>query len=117
MVTVVIKKHNHLIKGFEIKGHALDEHTKGDLYDLVCNSVSVLSQSVLIGCIDVLKLKPSYEMKDGYLKLDMENLKSEKAEVLLETFEKSIESTILGLDQELGYKKSSRYITLIDEEV
>ena len=43
------------------------ENTIGDAYDLICNSVSVLSQSTLIGMDEVLKLNSNYEIKmDSY---------------------------------------------------
>ena len=69
---------------------------------------------------EVLKLNCTYEMNDGYLKLDLQDFNSdelEKAQVLLQTFEKSLESVILGFDQLVGKKKCMKYITLIKEEV
>ena len=41
----------------------------------------------------------------------------DEAQVLLRTFEKSLESVILGFDQIVGKKKRREYITLIKEEV
>ena len=59
-------------------------------------------------------------MKDGYLNLDLQDFTSEeieKTQVLLRTFEKSLESVILGFDALVGKKKRMEYITLIKEEV
>ena len=59
-------------------------------------------------------------MKDGYLNLDLQDFTSEeieKTQVLLRTFEKSLESVILGFDALVGKKKCMEYITLIKEEV
>ena len=92
----------------------------GEAFDLVCNCVSVLSQSVLIGIDEVLKLNCTYEIKDGYLKLDFTDFSKEELEetqVLLKTFEKSLESVILGFDQMFGNNKRREYITLLKEEV
>ncbi len=128
MIKVKIKQHNSNIVGFVINGHALsdgrdfsnDPALIGEAFDLICNSVSVLSQSVIIGLDEVLKLKSTYEMKDGYLKLDLQEFDLEElkqAQVLLKTFEKSLESVIVGFDQLTGKKKRKEYITLIKEEV
>ncbi|BCZ44714.1 hypothetical protein psyc5s11_07810 [Clostridium gelidum] len=128
MVKVKIKQHNENIVGFVMNGHALsddrdfsnDPALVGESFDLICNSVAVLSQSVIIGLDEVLKLNSTYEIKDGYLKLDLQDFNLEElnqAQVLLKTFEKSLESVILGFDQLVGQKKRREYITLIKEEV
>jgi uncharacterized protein YsxB (DUF464 family) len=128
MVKVKIKQHNNNIVGFVINGHALSDDRDfsndlalvGEAFDLICNSIAVLSQSVIIGLDEVLKLNSTYEMKDGYLKLDLQDFNLEElnqAQVLLKTFEKSVESVILGFDQLVGEKKRKEYITLMKEEV
>lgn len=128
MITVKINEKESKIVGFVMDGHALsddrdfssDSALVGEAFDLICNSVSVLSQSVIIGLDEVLKLNSTYEMKDGYLKLDLQDFNEEEldeAQVLLRTFEKSLESVILGFDQIVGKKKRREYITLIKEEV
>lgn len=128
MIKVKINQHKSNIVSFVIDNHALpadrdfnnDVALVGEAFDMVCNSVSVLSQSVIIGLDEVLKLNSTYEMGDGYLKLDLQdfNLEEiEQAQVLLKTFEKSLESVILSLDQMFGSKKRREYITLIKEEV
>ncbi|WP_026886250.1 ribosomal-processing cysteine protease Prp [Clostridium beijerinckii] len=128
MIRVKIKQHNDNIVGFVMNGHAMgndrdfssDSALIGEAFDIICNSVSVLSQSVIIGLDEVLKLNSTYEIKDGYLKLDLQDFNLEElnqAQVLLKTFEKSLESVILGFDQLVGQKKRREYITLIKEEV
>ena len=128
MITVKINKKESKIVGFVMNGHALsddrdfsrDSALVGEAFDLICNSISVLSQSVIIGLDEVLKLNSTYEIKDGYLKLDLQDFNEEEldeAQVLLRTFEKSLESVILGFDQIVGKKKRREYITLIKEEV
>ena len=128
MIKVKIVKKNNDIVNFVINNHAMPEGRDfqtdaclvGEAFDMVCNSVSVLSQSVIIGLDEVLKLNCTYEMKDGYLKLDLSDFSFEelrKAQVLLLTFEKSLESVMLSLDNMFGKQKRMEYITLIKEEV
>ncbi|WP_315073398.1 ribosomal-processing cysteine protease Prp [uncultured Clostridium sp.] len=128
MIKVKVKQHKDVIVGFVINGHAMsgdrdfsnDSALIGEAFDMICNSVSVLSQSVIIGLDEVLKLNSTYEMKDGYLKLDIQDFNQEElnqAQVLLKTFEKSVESVILGFDALVGQKKRKEYITFIKEEV
>ena len=123
MIKIRIFGKEDLRLGFKIEGHALSKaeiEKSGDAYDLICNSVSVLSQSVLIGMEEVLKLKIKYKINDGFLHIDISNLKDqdkEKAQVLLLTFEKSIESLIESLKLTFGNNKDSEYIRLLKEEV
>lgn len=123
MIEIRIESKNENIISFKINNHALigrEAILAGDAYDMVCNSVSVLSQSVVIGLDEVLKLNVNYEIRDGYLAIDLNGFTQEEIEqsqVLLRTFEKSIESTILSLDEMFGSKKRREYITLIKEEV
>lgn len=123
MIKVKIRSKKSKILSFIIDNHALAEREAilaGDAFDMVCNSVSVLSQSVIIGLDEVLKLNVNYEVKDGYLALDLKGFTQEEIEqgqVLLKTFEKSLESVILSLDEMFGIKKRKEYIILIKEEV
>ncbi|GAB6169311.1 hypothetical protein JCM1393_17710 [Clostridium carnis] len=124
MIKVTIFKNNNLSLGFKIKGHALSrreiEKETGDVYDLVCNSVSVLSQSTVIGMEEVLKLPIKYKVEDGFLQINLFNLNKEeieRAQVLLLTFEKSLESLMMSLKVSFGKNKDSEYIRLLKEEV
>ena len=123
MIKIKIYEKENLRLGFKIEGHALSKaeiEKTGDAYDLICNSVSVLSQSVIIGIEEVLKLKVKYSINDGFLHINLSNLKKqeiEKTQVLLLTFEKSIESLMESLKLTFGNKKDSEYIRLLKEEV
>lgn len=123
MIKLDIYTTKDIIIGFRIQNHALREREMilvGEAYDMVCNSVSVLSQSVLIGLDEVLKLNVPYEMADGYIKLDLKELDEEelqKAQVLLKTFELSIDSILLSLEQSFGKNKADQYIYVKKEEV
>lgn len=123
MIEIKIRSEKDTILSFSINNHALidrDAIMAGDAYDMICNTVSVLSQSVIIGFDEVLKLNVNYEMKDGYLALDLNGFTQEEIEqgqVLLKTFAKSLESVILSLDESFGINKRKEYITLKNEEV
>ena len=123
MIKIRILKKDDLRLGFKIEGQALSRaeiEKSGNAYDLICNSVSVLSQSTLIGMEEVLKLKVKYEINDGFLHINLSNLKIQEIEncqVLLLTFEKSIESLMESLKLTFGSKKDSEYIRLLKEEV
>lgn len=123
MIEIKIFKKENLRLGFKIEGHALSKaelEKSGDAYDLICNSVSVLSQGTLIGIEEVLKLKVRYKINDGFLHINLSNLKDqdlEKCQVLLLTFEKSIESLMQSLKLSFGSKTDSEYIRLLEEEV
>ncbi|GFP77257.1 ribosomal-processing cysteine protease Prp [Clostridium fungisolvens] len=123
MIKLDIYTTKDIIIGFRIQNHALREREMilvGEAYDMICNSVSVLSQSVLIGLDEVLKLNVPYEMADGYIKLDLRELNEEelqKAQVLLKTFELSIDSILLSLEQSFGKNKADQYIYVKKEEV
>ncbi|GFZ31151.1 hypothetical protein CSC2_16770 [Clostridium zeae] len=123
MIKLDIYTTKDIIIGFRIQNHALREREMilvGEAYDMICNSVSVLSQGVLIGLDEVLKLNVPYEMADGYIKLDLKELDEEelqKAQVLLKTFELSIDSILLSLEQSFGKNKADQYIYVKKEEV
>lgn len=123
MIKIIIRSDNNNITSFKVSNHALvgrEAIIAGDAYDMVCNTVSVLSQSVIIGLDEVLKLNVNYEIGDGLLALDLNGFTQEEieqAQVLLKTFEKSLDSTIVSLDHSFGIKKRKEYITLKKEEV
>lgn len=124
MIKVIIFKRKHISLGFKIEGHALSreeiESTTGDSYDMICNSVSVLSQSVVIGMQEVLKLPIKYEINDGFLSLNLNDLNEEdieKGQVLLLTFEKSLESLMMSLEASFGKNRRNKYIKIKFEEV
>ena len=121
-VSIQSDKQKNIIS-FTMKGHAMENRDAilaGEAYDMVCNSTSVLSQSVIIGLDEVLNLNVNYEIGEGYLKVELNGFTREeikKAQVLLKTFEKSLESLILGLDMSLGKETRCKYIKIKKEEV
>lgn len=121
MIKIKIKSKKLDIISIDIKGHARETAMEvGEAYDMVCNSVAVLSQSLLLGLEEVLKLNCSYTLQDGYISLDLTDLPEDelkKAQVLLKTFDISLESLMISLEQNFGIKKRDKYIELLKEEV
>lgn len=123
MIKIRIETKTNNIMSVTIKNHALRERDMilaGEAYDMICNSVSVLSQSAIIGLDEVLKLNVNYEVSDGYLKIDLAGFSNDEvkeAQVILKTLEKSLESVILSIEQSFGNKKRCEYIDYKKEEV
>ncbi|KEH87487.1 ribosomal-processing cysteine protease Prp [Clostridium novyi] len=108
MIEAIFKKKNENIVSFKMEGHAgFDEYNK----DIVCSAVSAISQTTLIGILEVLNIHAEYRIVDGFLSLSieektMEDIKS--CQVLLHTM-------LLGLrSMEQGYRD---YINVREEEV
>jgi Predicted ribosomal protein len=108
MVNVIFNKKDRELVSIKMVGHA---ESVGEGYDLVCCAISTVSQTILIGILEVLKLKITYSLDDGLLNFSLENLPDEdikKCQVLMETM-------LLGLKSiEIGY---GEYIKIEVEEV
>ena len=109
MVKVIIKFKNNNINSFEFRGHA-NSAEYGQ--DIVCASVSGISQTILLGLIDILDDNIKYKIESGYLyfiipnNIDIDILG--KVNVLTNTL-------MLGLE---NIKKNySEYIYIKKEEV
>lgn len=108
MTEIKFKRKSGQIVSFSMDGHS-DYAGSGE--DIVCAALSVLSQSMVIGIEEVLKINLKYEIEDGFLTLSIEdNTEDEinKCQVLLQTMLKSIESMIISYGE---------YINLEIEEV
>lgn len=108
MVNVIFNKKDCNLVSVSMSGHA---ESVGEGYDMVCCAISTISQTILIGVLEVLKLKITYSLDDGFLNFSLEKLPDEeirKCQVLMETM-------LLGLKSiEIGY---SGYIKIEVEEV
>lgn len=108
MTSVTFKKKDEYLISFKIKGHAgFDEEGE----DIVCSAISMISQTTLIGILEVLKIDVEYCIEDGFLNLSLEKKSMdeiEESQVLLQTM-------LLGLKNiEITY---GDYINVIVEEV
>lgn len=93
MTKIVIYKSKSHIVGFEISGHT-GYAEEGS--DIVCSAVSSMSQMVVVGIKDVLKLNAFVEISDAYLKLKLseKDIENNFAEVLLKSLEKSLKEIV-----------------------
>lgn len=109
MTSVIFKKENEKLVAFKIEGHSgFDELDR----DIICSAISMVSQTTLIGILEVLKVEAEYCMdEDGFLSLSLKGKSMEeieKCQVLLKTM-------LLGLENiQISY---GEYINVIVEEV
>ncbi|MBE7075321.1 MAG: ribosomal-processing cysteine protease Prp [Clostridiales bacterium] len=109
MTNVQILKQKHTILGFVVSGHS-GYAEEGS--DIVCSAISSLSQSAIVGLENVLNLKPMVKIneKKAYLSCYLPNnltaKQMEHAQIVLKTFEQSVNLLLLG------DKKLKKYITL-----
>ncbi len=89
-VSICRDKNGNIIS-YEVAGHAGCEDEDG--YDLVCNSVSVLTQAPLIGLERYLKLKPHYTVDEesGIFTLELDKTNS-STQAILETMYLALQS-------------------------
>jgi len=99
MTDIKMFKNKNIFVGFECSGHTgYDEYGK----DILCASISAITQSIVIGLKDVcgINIKLVRRDKDGYIKamipLDLEENKINNAQVLFETLHKSIKDLMIG---------------------
>jgi len=108
MTSVIFKKKNEKLIAFKIEGHAgFDDFNK----DIVCSAISAISQTTLIGILEVLKIHAEYNVEDGFLSVSIEKESMddiEKCQVLLQTM-------LLGLkSMEISYEN---FVNVKEEEV
>lgn len=110
MIKVCIKRNiDRSISEFKVIGHAYaDEPGK----DIVCAAVSMLTQTIVLGLCQVIKIKVSYEITEGllYCKIpnDLSQQHREQTNNLLETM-------VLGIKN--IQESYSEYIIVHDKEV
>lgn len=90
---------NNNISKVLVSGHAGFK----DSDDIVCASISAITQTALLGLIKVVGLDINYEVEDGYLSFQVpNNLEAEdqiKVEAIVQTMKEGL------LDIQSGYKK------------
>ena len=103
----IYKKENNII-GFVVSGHS-GYAREGS--DIVCSAISTLAQSACVGLENVLNLKPQIKIDENTAYLScylpkLNNSQMSKAQIVLNTFEKSVNLILLG------DKKIKKYINL-----
>jgi uncharacterized protein YsxB (DUF464 family) len=107
MVNVEIYYEGKQVKGFVVEGHA-GSAPQGE--DLVCASISALTQTALLGLDAFLTVKPIWEMdNNGYLECWVpENLSAvelKKADIIISTLELGLKSIEESYGQYLQVRK------------
>lgn len=112
MIKVRFVKDSRGLISFQVSGHA--EYVDGsetEYDDVVCGSVSILAQTVIIGVTEVLKIDAKYKALEADISLNLNDRTEEdihKCSVLMKTM-------LLGLKSvEMSY---SEYIKVLVEEV
>ena len=88
MINAVLKTNEHGdYIGFEVKGHS-GSNVRGR--DIVCAAVSSIVQTVLIGIDEVVGVKDTYIIDDGYIKCSIPNDLSEAQSLQIQTLIKTM---------------------------
>ena len=106
MTKVVIFKSKSHILGFEISGHS-GYAEEGS--DIVCSAISSISQMVVVGIKDVLKIGAFVEISNGYLKLNLSQKDAENAAVLEISAGMAMETEMLGGRTPVGDKLLAKH--------
>lgn len=110
MINITINRnHKKDIVSFSVEGHAYADEVGRDI---VCASISILTQTIVLALHDVANIDVTYEMNDGFLYCEIpDNIDvtcREKANIIFDTMLTGIKGTM---------EMYSDYIKLQDEEV
>lgn len=97
-----------MVTGYKVSGHA--GAAEAGEYDLICNSVSVLTQAPIIGLERHLQRKPSYRVdeEDGILEVALNSAPDELSQVLLMTMYYGMEELAQQFPQYVRIKEHRR---------
>jgi hypothetical protein len=108
MITVDINRNEQgMIVGYRVSGHSgYAEHGS----DIVCSSVSVLTQAPLLGLERHLKLKPSYSVNvdDGVLEVALNSAPNDLTQAILQTMVYGLESIVRQCPQYVRIQEHRR---------
>lgn len=103
MVKVWFIREGDEICGFSIKGHAgFREHGR----DIICAAISAISQQVVIGIVNYLKIDAKPEIKDGFLQIDLREIDRSEWKRELDTLFQSMYMMLLQIEEQ--YPKQLR---------
>lgn len=110
MISIIINKDiEKNIVSFSVKGHAYADEFGNDI---VCASISILTQTAVLALHEVGDIDVMYEMYDGFLRCeipdDIEANQRERANIILDTMLIGIKGTV---------EMYPDYIKLQDKEV
>lgn len=105
MIEAVFNKKFDNLVSVMIKGHA-ESVEQG--YDMVCSAVSAISQSILIGITEVLKLNIKYSLEDGFLSFSLDGIDENdilKCQVLMKTMLLGLKSIEISFSEYIVVKE------------
>lgn len=105
MIEAVFNKKSDNLVSVIIKGHA-ESVEQG--YDMVCSAVSAISQSILIGITEVLKLNIKYSLEDGFLSFSLDDIDENdilKCQVLMKTMLLGLKSIEISFSEYIVVKE------------
>lgn len=105
MIEAVFNKKCSDLVSVIVKGHA-ESVDQG--YDMVCSAVSAISQSILIGITEVLKLNIKYSLEDGFLSFSLKGMKEDnvsKCQVLMKTMLLGLKSIEINFGEYIVVKE------------
>jgi len=109
MIEVFFHRKDGVIYKFYGKGHA-GAGKRGE--DVVCAAISMSFQQTATGILEYLELKPKFDMKDGFLSIDLKDtdLKNRELELnaILETM------YIMMIEMEKQYPE---FLKVVEKEV
>ena len=109
MITVTFLREDHLISGFSCDGHA-EYADPGS--DIICSAVSALTQTAVMGIVQVAQISAGYSVSEGdlhcILSRDADEEQCSRADLLFKT----MEAGLRAVDQ--AYPG---YLKFIDREV
>ena len=107
MTKVEIFRKNSNIIGYKASGHS-GYSEQGS--DIICSAISTSLQMTLIGIQEVLKLKVDFKINDGFLDVDLKNIRQDK---LTQT---NILTEAMAIFLKELTKQYPKYIRLVEKE-
>ncbi len=95
----LIYNDNNKIEKVTVNGHA--NYSNGD--DIVCASVSTLTQTAILGLVKVVGLDINYDVEDGFLTFDIPQDLSYEDGIMVDAIMQTMKEGLLDLES--GYKK------------
>lgn len=95
----LIYNDNNKIEKVTVNGHA--NYSSGD--DIVCASVSTLTQTAILGLVKVVGLDINYDVEDGFLTFDIPQNLSYEDGIMVDAIMQTMKEGLLDLES--GYKK------------
>jgi len=93
MINVYLEYRDDDIVAFTVEGHAGYAQSGSDIY---CAAVSAITQTALLGLLNLMEIKPRYSMGKGLLLCELPNQLSssdrERARIILTTMEMGLKT-------------------------